>query len=213
MGKGDRRGRKANPAQVPELAPIISQKHRRTRDKGRFVAKAEDPRITALTARCHQAGIEMTDPRAARSRAAAPWLGCDLGRVMNASLNQDQCSAAWSVWQAFCAAERNYRTRILGITGDPQNSAITILPEKLQADDGHTIDTRTADERDRDAVNAWMRWRGYVGCLTSTDASLLFLAERDQGRDLWRHREPTPRGLQTLSALIALCDAVERYGR
>lgn len=133
---------------------------------------------------------------------ALPWLGCDQGRCIHV-LRRDDAAALWAVWQAYCMAERTYRMRILGQTGEPQNSAIPMLPERMEADTGHTIDTRDSAERDRDAVSAWMRWQGVLGCIASR-ADLLTT------RTLWRDG-PTRAGEAFVAALSDLRDAAERY--
>lgn len=135
---------------------------------------------------------------------ALPWLGCDQGRCIHV-LRRDDAAALWAVWQAYCMAERTYRMRILGQTGEPQNSAIPMLPERMEADTGHTIDTRDSAERDRDAVSAWQRWQGVLGCLPHTIRDALTTT-----RTLWRDG-PTRAGEAFVAALSDLRDAAERY--
>jgi hypothetical protein len=185
MGKGDRRTRKgaAEKFALAATKPAVHPRDRRgtgTRKPG------EDARTTVLAARCHHLGT--SGDKDARKAAAAPHLGSDLGRVMERLCDgPDEIARLWAVWQGFCAAERTYRVRIIGQAGTPKGATIAMLPEKLEADTGHTIDTRTQDERNRDAVNGWMRWRGFVGQLGSKDmAGRLHQAEREDGPELWR---------------------------
>jgi dynein heavy chain len=83
---------------------------------------------------------------------------------------------------------------------------VRVAADKIEADKGHTIDTRTAAEKDSDAVKAWMRWRGFIGHLDAAESSALFQAYRDNGPAIWRDRKPTAHGRVTLAALVRLAD-------
>ncbi len=208
MGKGDRRNRKMLPRGLPELAPVQGRSHARDR-RGTNAPRGEDARVVALTARCHHLGT--VPDRDGRRAASAPHLGHDLGRVME-RLAPDDVARLWSVWSRWDAAERAYRMTVIGITESPQNAALPILPERIEADPDHRPDTRDADERHRDTVNRWMDWQGYLGSLpTSADASRLHQARRGNGPALWREHEPTDAGAATLRVLMALADVVEKF--
>ena len=99
-------------------------------------------------------------------------------------------------------------TRIIGQTGTPKGASIAMVPERIEADKGHTIDIRTAAEKDNAAVKSWMRWRGFIGHLDAAESSSIFQAYRDNGPAIWRDRKPTPHGLVTLEALKRLADVV-----
>lgn len=210
MGRGDRRGKM--PKALPELAKVMPLRaHARDRRGTGVAPKPEDARKTALEARCHHVGI--TPDRDNRAKVTAPWLSVPLGMVMHRICNGEECSRLWSVWQGWCAAERTYRVRYIGQTGEAKGAAIAMVPDKMEADTGHTIDARTGDERDRDAVNTWMRWQGYLGMLPSVEsATLLHQARREDGPPLWLDRKPTVYGGATLHALRLLADVVERDG-
>jgi hypothetical protein len=141
----------------------------------------------------------------------APWLGCDLGRVMDAEVgNPDERVRLWGVWQSWCIAERRYRLRYLGATESARGAAFVMLPEVVETAEHHTVDVRTGEERDRDAVAAWMRWQGWIGMLPLTDdRTRLHQARREDGPALWRDREATDAGRATLRALMVLSDVVE----
>lgn len=211
MARRKWRKRGTEGASLPELAPI--NRTRQPREKGRFAAPPqEDARRTALTARCQQLGIEPT--REARRLSAAPHLGSDMGRVMD-RLAPDDVTRLWSVWQTWCSVERTYAIRFLGRTGDAQNAALPILPEAMQTDalSGHSTDLRSTEEKDRDAVNAWMRWRGHhFRLLDGNEGALLIAAKDGTGPPLWhadRHA-PTGVGADTLRALVHLADIAAR---
>lgn len=209
MGKGDTRGKhKPLPKGIPGLAPIKA-KGKQPRERGRFVAAPpEDARITALAARCHHVG--KTPDKEGRASVTAPWMGEPIGMCMAYDNKQEVCARLWTVWMGLCAAERAYRVRILGVTGEPQNSALPMLPEKMEADTGHTVDIRTAAQKDDDAVAAYMRWRGYLGQIDKPQASRLLDITAGQGGELWRDQAPTSRGYQALAAVTALADVVDR---
>lgn len=48
------------------------------------------------------------------------------------------------------------------------------MPERFETREDDKPDLRSEDERHRDAVNDWMRWRGYVGQLRSDQQFALF---------------------------------------
>lgn len=194
-----RRRRKAA-KELPKLAPVEKPKQHRV--DGRF-ARDEDPREVALTARTRRmSGLSMKD-------AADPMLTCELGCVIHSKCKPDEAARLWSVWQAYCAAERTYRIRIIGTTGDPQGAAIQMIPDTLQADPSFRADTRTDDEKDRDAVNNWMRWQGYLGHLGAREASALRQAERGTGKPLWASNRATQAGSYAFSALRCLAEITQ----
>lgn len=68
------------------------------------------------------------------------------------------------------------------------------------------VDMRSDDERDRQAVSTWMRWRGYLGCVDATMRTLIHQAERGTGKELWRDGAPTREGRWTLTGLKKLAE-------
>jgi hypothetical protein len=207
MGKGDRRGKARSAKGLPELAPI--QPHRAHPRDRRGTNRPEDARRTALTARCHHYGDALASAdRDARLAASAVHMGEPMGWVIERLAPRD-LPTLWPVWTGFCRAMRNYRTIVLGKPGSPANSALPMLPEPVEADPSLRVDTRTPAERHDDAVAAWMRWHGWLGCLpTASMIRLLHGAERGDGPDLWRDRRPTHYGRLALVALRLLADIV-----
>ncbi len=205
MGKGDRRG-KVKPQGIPDLAPTKTR-GKQAREKGRFVKPQEDAARVALTARCHHYTATAAT-KEERDKAKAPHMGCHIGWVMQHEAPKD-VPRLWRIWQAWGQAEDTYARRIIGRTPLPQGSNMAAIPDKLETDTGHTVDLRTSDEKDRDAVKAWMRWRGYLGHLSADEATALHGARKDTGKALWRDRKPTRHGVATLAALVHLCDVVE----
>lgn len=191
-----RRAKKA----LPKLAPI--EKPQQHRVAGKF-ARDDDPRKTALTARQRRMG-----GKGSLDDANAPMLTSELGCIIASKLKRDEAAQLWSLWQQYSMAERTYRIRYIGTTGDPQGAAIQMVPEPMQSDQSASVDMRSQDERDRDAVNNWMRWQGHLGCLTAHQASALRQAERGNGKLLWDEGIATNAGLYTFDALLALADVV-----
>lgn len=193
-----------------ELPGLAEVPKRRTDGRRReYQEGATDPRKAALTKRCRVFGIEPT--KANREALSGQQAGAQLGMVMLKECKKGEIPRLWSIWQDFCAAERNYRGRILGVSASPKGAAITMVPEKIETDPSHKVDTRDSDTRDQDAVNTYMRWRGHLGYLPNRQASLLLAAEREEGPDIWSEG-PTSHGKATLNALKALADVVDQRG-
>jgi hypothetical protein len=190
---------------LPALAPVKAR-GKQPRSKGRFTKPEPDARETGLQARVKHFGA--TDTPDARRALSGQHIGSQLGMVMQRECQPDECARLWTVWQAFCMAEATYRMRIIGQSGNPKGATIAMLPDKLEADTGHTVDLRDSDQRDRDAVNAWMRWRGFIGHLDARYRVAIHDAERGIGPDLWRDCNPTSAGLVALEALRRLAKVV-----
>lgn len=198
-----RLAKRARQQAMPELAPV-----KRKGQNWREAKEGKDPRIPALNARCIRFGLSPN--RANRRIVSGPHMCCDLGFVMEARLKDVDVSRLWSVWQAWCSAERTYRVRILGMGDGPQCAALPLLPEDMQTDQSATVDVRSPDERDRDAVNGWMRWRGFIGHLSTQERVALHQARTGDGPALWDAGQPTSPGLFALHALSALADVAEK---
>lgn len=197
-----RNRRKWKAQQLPELAPI--ERNEQPRHKGRFIRSEEDPQKTARTARLRQ--LPGGDTGKHKDDALAPLLGCPMGFVILTERRRDVASALWDVWQAYCAAERTYRLRILGLSGEPKGASLEMTPETISTNPDEKPDLRSEDEKDRDASNNWMRWQGYLGCIPKEQASLLRRAEKGTCRPLWQDCAPTQTGMAALAALEALAE-------
>lgn len=207
MGKGDRKKGRKIPKGIPALAKI--EKKKQPRQGGRFTM-ADDPQETALMARARHLDVDYS--RAAKPALACPQMGHPLGVVMLVVCDKSDVARLWSVFYGFCQAERTYRMRYLGQSGSPKGATIQMAHERFETEQSHTVDVRSNEEKDRDAVNNWMRWRGYIGHLRSEMASLLYAAERGDGPVLVRGPQPTDSGRETLKALMALSDVSETKG-
>lgn len=228
MSKAEKLRKHRERQQFAELA-AIPRREKPHREGGKFARKKEeDPRKAALDRRCLRFGIKANDDN--RARVSKQHMCCDLGFVIEAKRKPDDVAQLWDVFSRWCRAEANYQTRYVGQSEGPQSAAITLIHETMETDPSLTVDSRTQDERDRDAVNGWMRWRGFIGHLSSAQATLLHQARRGEGA-LWTDGSllpaeiledgtkgerkpvpgnPTPNGIATLEALCALMRVSER---
>ncbi len=181
-------------AEVPKRQP--NGQHRQRADK------PQDPQKTALGARCRLFGIANTP--ANRKFLSGQHSGSHLGYVMQANCDPQDIPPLWDTWHGFCSALRTYRIRYIGMSATAKGAALQMMPEPMETDPSLTVDLRDSDERDRDAVNAYMRWKGDLWCLSVRERSLLSDAESETGKDLWKDGQATRAGLDTLAALRAL---------
>jgi hypothetical protein len=111
----------------------------------------------------------------------------------------------WEVWGAITSARANYRIRILGTSGNPQGAAIAMVPEPMQTDQSHSVDIRTAEERDISARRAMAYWDGLLSKLPAPQLKWALRAALDEGAGaLWRDGKPTARGQTAVQALEML---------
>lgn len=205
MGRGDRK------KPLPALAPVKSRA-KPPRNRGRFAKPAEDARNTALDGRLRQFG-GLCSPDA-RQAISGQHMGAAIGMVMQREAQMQReppidVPRLWTVWQAWCTAERTYSMRINSQTGSPKGSSFAAIPERIETDTGHTVDTRTPDQRDADAIRGWMIWRGYLGQLDAHETTALHHARREDGPPIWADCRPTVHGQVALDALKRLADVVE----
>lgn len=212
MSKTDRQ-RKRDKAKADwkasvQLAPVAKRAQQPRNREGRFERPAEDPQREALNSRCRRFGV----PANAHNRETmrTPWMGCDLGFVIHARCKEREAARLWDVFSRWSRAEATYRIRYLGQGEQPAGAALQMIPDRMETDQSATVDVRTPEERDRDAVTVWMRWQGFLGHLSSDARTALHGARREDGRELWGGGEPTSAGLAALDALIDLAAASER---
>lgn len=167
-----------------------------------------DPRKTGLEARCRLMGVDATS--ANMKALTGQHMATPIGQVMERLCADDEIQRLWSTWQGFCAAERTYRVRYLGQTGAPKGAAIAMVPDRIETDQSHSVDLRDSDERDRDAVSAWMQWRGWLMHLSADDQRRIHDAETGAGGALWADAGPTGLGIVTLQSLRRFRSVVDR---
>ena len=144
------------------------------------------------------------------ARAKAPSLECDAGRVLHALCAADEIPALWGVYARLTAAEESYVRHKIGGRLHAKTAKIEMAPERFETRADDVIDTRTDEEKLRDATNRWMRWQGYLGCLDSHQQSAIQSVVR--GRSIvFRDGYATPDGRVYVSALRKLADVVSRH--
>lgn len=163
---------------------------------------ADDAPATALRARCKRLGLEFTP--ATRKLAQAPQAGDDLGLcIMAIAPSRREQDDLWSIWQAISSAKRNWQQRITSTNPSPQSAALAMMPEAIATDDAHSIDTRTAEDRDIGAIRAWHYWNALLIELAPGLRHALRGHLDGYGLPLWR-AAPTDHGRSAVAALRAL---------
>lgn len=162
----------------------------------------EDPRKVATQARVRVYGIKPDD-------ATSPLCTDSVDRCIMALSSATDRADIVQAWLRLITAQHNYRTRILGMTGYPKGAAIAMLPDAMQTDTGHSIDIRTADERDTAAKRAWSACQNAINALPVPHyiwaiRNALTGGMDGAGGDVWRDGQPTPHGAVLVQALRAL---------
>lgn len=187
----------------------MSRKARRRKKLGITLAGGETAPQRATQGR--RTDIEQGPPPifAARARrcqidSASVLHESDMGRCILALTEGDDRRSVADAWAGLSTALRNYRTRILGVTGDPQGAAIAMIPDKMETDQSLRVDLRTADERDRAAKAAWQAWEDRMKALPAPQmiwalrgALYGFMGDAT----LWRDGLPTQHGIAAVAAL------------
>lgn len=165
----------------PVLPPEgkIKAKHREVTDIAR--RRADDPMF------CEQAGIAIR-------------IGAE---------DNDEASKLWSLFKAADAADEAYARRFVGIRRFPNVGKLEYLPETFETRADDKPDHRTQDEKDRDAVNAWMRWQGHFGCLDRDHHTVIVDAMRHRAR-LTHAGQLTRTGAAFIAAMRALDMVTQR---
>lgn len=160
--------------------------------------QAEDPRKTALQARCRKSGIP--DPK----EAARALLGTDMGLCINHTCKGDQLADMTEAWQAISASFRNYRLLVIGATGDPQGANIGMVPDIMETDPSLRVDLRSHDEKVAAAKSSKAQWEDRIAALPAPNMKWALRGALNGflGEDtLWRDKVPTPTGRLAVNAL------------
>ena len=157
----------------------------------------------ALHARARLTGCSVEE---ARDVLAAS----DMGRCIRSMIPSDrERRDLLGTWQAISAAKHNWNQRIISANPHPQSSALPMLPEAMQTDTGHSIDLRTADERDEAARRIWYRWLELLMDLPGEQRHALRGHLDGYAAPIWDADElrPTRTGALAVKALRVLHDA------
>lgn len=205
MGKGDRRGKaakaqvqKANPLGLPVLGATLKRER-----NGRVQREAEDRGAdkVALKARCRQRGVSANVEHIRDSRS--PWWGCNAGRAMAGAVESH--AERLELWDAI-QHMRRVVTAYDAAIGAPRRHAVCLrllVPIEEMSADASTppADERTPEERQRQAVSAYMRLEDWLGW---TDNAAMGEAKRVVLDDVEARDVP---GL--LASLRCVCDGMK----
>lgn len=205
--QGAKKRAKKAMAGMPELA--ATPKRQPNGQRRERADAPQDQRKTALQARARHFGNP--DTKKGRDALSGQHNGCQMGMVIEAKAGRNEVGPLWRVFSDWCAAEDGYRKRYVGQSEHPKGAAIQMVPDRMETDASHSVDLRDADTKDRDAVNRWMRWQGYLGELAPGYVRVLHDARLERA-PIWRDQRPTQRGYDALAALRRLRDAVEKRG-
>lgn len=158
------------------LAGGLSVPQRATgKDRRHLHQREEDPRMTVARARLrHQPATKAQLHAAMTDRSFSD----EASRCIKLkAINAEQAARMQGVVDDYRAARRAYRLAI-GVSDSPQNAAIGFLTEGLLApadpvEDIPATDSRTPEQRERDATRRWMQWQGLIGLIGSHDRQLI----------------------------------------
>lgn len=163
------------------------------------------PETTVLDARKRQTGAK--DPQ-------HPALSEGAGRAIIATREGDEqkkkesIERLWNVYKGLTAAEARYMRLVLGKQVHAKTAKIEMMPERFETRADDKPDLRSEEERHRDAVNTWMRWRGMVEHLPVAMRVAIFNTVYDRVT-VYDAGEVTGHGRKFVKAMELLADVVE----
>ena len=134
----------------------------------------------------------------------SPLNESDMGRCILALSTGDDRAALTEAWAAISASRRNFKTRIIGQTGDPKCATSPMTPEAMQTDQSLRVDLRTQEEKDRAATVSWAEWQRRIDALPMPQLKWALRGALDGflGESvLWRDQAPTGQGKLAVGAL------------
>lgn len=171
-------------------------------------APQEDPRSVVLSARCRALG--KPDTKANRSAASWQILGDPAGRAIAADARDDiEAAKLWELFRRYDACHDAHHRRIIGRPRFPNVAKLEFLPETFETSADDSTDTRTPDEKDRDAANRWHRCTAVLYRLSRSEREAIMgaLFQRDV---LTKGAKCTTAGRQFVMALRVVRDVEER---
>ncbi|WP_420013961.1 hypothetical protein [Tateyamaria sp.] len=216
MGKGDRRAKtKKAPAgcDLPKSrkgSSIRAVPDARTM-AGKLASQPDpDPQRVALASRARRAGL--ADDRDGRKAASVSYMGFPEGLALH-SVHGNDTARLWNVWQGYSMAEDAYAYHYMGTRRRASGMKLKAIRDRVEAED-FKRDTRTVDEKARDAVNRWMTWQGYLGRISSQQMATIKAVYWCEGPPLWVQAPgfkpaATMAGVAFVRAIEALADAVD----
>lgn len=127
------------------------------------IEREEDPRVVVMSTRERHLSRPAND-------LVEPMWGEPAGQAIGlGARDKDEAARLWSCFHKADLADETYMRRIIGKHRFPNVAKVEFLPESFETRPDDRPDTRTADEKDRDAVNAWMRLQGFLGRLNASE--------------------------------------------
>lgn len=164
----------------------------------------EDARIVVLSARCRQLGRE--DTEANRLALAHPMAGDPVGQaIMLRFPHADDRTRLWDVFRRLATAYVIMCRRKLGLSPFAKVAKIEMMPERFETSADDDLDTRTPEEKDRDAIDRWAHWQSIMAKLGIHQRMDLMDALVINGPYL-RDGELTQLGRDVADAVFALAD-------
>ena len=134
----------------------------------------------------------------------SPLNESDMGRCILALSTGEERATLTEAWAAISASRRNFKTRIIGQTGDPKCATSPMMTEAMQTDQSLRVDLRTQDEKDRAASASWVEWQRKIDGLPMPQLKWALRGALDGFLGeavLWRDQAPTGQGKLAVHAL------------
>ena len=160
---------------------------------------------TVFQARARQMGVT---PEAMTAMNATA-LSEPPGQAIHMIHAGDTANRLWEVYAAFTAAEARYLRRYISASVHAKTAKLEAMPEVFETRDDQSPDLRDADERDRDAITAWARWRDHLAGIPRHHQSIIFDVAYARVEPV-RNGRVTQRGRLFVAAIEALADRVDQ---
>lgn len=167
-------------------------------------APVEDPRNVVQFARMRLHGLSK---EAAMSIMASEQAGL---AIHLGARDEDERGKLWAIFTRYDGADETYFRRIIGRPRFANVTKMEYLPETFETRPDDRPDARSDDEKDRDAVNGWMRWQGKLGCLDRSESWIITKAARQTCPALVTGGRLTTTGAAFVAAMRMLRDVDER---
>lgn len=165
----------------------------------------EDPRVVVIEARARvmfkKPGPDMLIEMHGEHAGQAISIG---------ARDKDEAGKLWAEYRRLDGADETYFRRIIGKPRFPNVAKLEMMPEIFEARADDRPDHRDEDQKDRDAVNAWMRWQGFLGRLASYERAAIMAAIRQTSEQLHKGGALTTAGQSFVAAMRVLRSEVER---
>ncbi len=204
-----RRARKArrDNADPFALAPVVRRERDGTPKRSHRADYERDASAVALKARCRMAGWAETELDRARMQSLEGQAGI---AITIGARNDAERQRLWAAYAGLDATEETYFRRVLGKSRHAKTAKLEMMPpEAIETRPDDKPDLRDEDQKHRDAVNGWMRWRGYLGHLRSDEQTAIHGAMQHRAA-LAVDGRLTTAGASFVAAMRVFSDVVER---